>query len=321
MGLEVGEFIADLVQTNPVTATDSVTEGSDHLRLLKKVLQQSVGLMPGLLQFADNNKFFSMSNVAADGFINMIKVNLNDEIEFGAVNILFKEQITLANTKWLKGRNFANDGDVSIARINTGDGVVLGDSGGGQLSFRSSVGYDFSDSLLVTMANGLTLTTGDMTIAAGELIVNNTSGNKGIILDAQGGANIQLKWQDDGVDKFAMRFTSSSGQLALESTGTGNVFSIADNSTLDIRFNGKIGVAGVDPVSPLDIMAVAGNSRIQLGGTNNLPSIKARNNLDTGYRNFAIDGFTIAFLIQGANGMSLNSTSDLVVTGDVTAFG
>jgi hypothetical protein len=41
MGLETGDYIDDLVETNPITATDSVTEGSDHLRLVKKVLLQS----------------------------------------------------------------------------------------------------------------------------------------------------------------------------------------------------------------------------------------------------------------------------------------
>jgi hypothetical protein len=41
MGLETGEFIDDLVQTNPITATDPVTEGSNHLQLIKKVLQQT----------------------------------------------------------------------------------------------------------------------------------------------------------------------------------------------------------------------------------------------------------------------------------------
>lgn len=41
MGLETGDFLDDLVQTNPITATDPVSEGSDHLRLLKKVLQQT----------------------------------------------------------------------------------------------------------------------------------------------------------------------------------------------------------------------------------------------------------------------------------------
>src|SRR5512144_2167585 len=38
MGLETGTYIADLVPTNPL-ATDLESQGDDHLRLLKSVLQ------------------------------------------------------------------------------------------------------------------------------------------------------------------------------------------------------------------------------------------------------------------------------------------
>ncbi len=40
MPLETGEFITDLVSTNPL-GTDPKSQGDDHLRLLKKVVQQS----------------------------------------------------------------------------------------------------------------------------------------------------------------------------------------------------------------------------------------------------------------------------------------
>jgi len=40
MALETGDYIADLVRGNP-TGTDSKAQGDDHLRLVKKVLQQS----------------------------------------------------------------------------------------------------------------------------------------------------------------------------------------------------------------------------------------------------------------------------------------
>lgn len=40
MGLESGNFVADLVQTNPPTS-DQETQGANHLQLIKKVLQQT----------------------------------------------------------------------------------------------------------------------------------------------------------------------------------------------------------------------------------------------------------------------------------------
>lgn len=39
MGLESATYISDLVTTNPVGGTDAVSQGDDHLRLLKSVLQ------------------------------------------------------------------------------------------------------------------------------------------------------------------------------------------------------------------------------------------------------------------------------------------
>lgn len=41
MSLESGNFIDDLVDTNPVSATDIVREGAGHLRLIKEVLQNT----------------------------------------------------------------------------------------------------------------------------------------------------------------------------------------------------------------------------------------------------------------------------------------
>jgi len=38
MGLETASYISELVDTNP-TASDPVSQGDDHLRLIKSVLQ------------------------------------------------------------------------------------------------------------------------------------------------------------------------------------------------------------------------------------------------------------------------------------------
>ncbi len=46
MGLESGDFITDLVDTNPTT-NDPKSEGDDHLRLIKRTVQQSFPLVDG----------------------------------------------------------------------------------------------------------------------------------------------------------------------------------------------------------------------------------------------------------------------------------
>ena len=40
MGLETGNYISSLVKTNPVSS-DNVSEGDDHLQLIKKILKQT----------------------------------------------------------------------------------------------------------------------------------------------------------------------------------------------------------------------------------------------------------------------------------------
>lgn len=49
MGLESGDYIDDLVSTNPVGASDNVSQGDDHLRLIKKVLLQTFPNLTGAM--------------------------------------------------------------------------------------------------------------------------------------------------------------------------------------------------------------------------------------------------------------------------------
>ena len=41
MGLESGNFVNDLVVTNPVGGTDDINQGDDHLRLIKNALRNT----------------------------------------------------------------------------------------------------------------------------------------------------------------------------------------------------------------------------------------------------------------------------------------
>lgn len=62
MPLETGDFISDLVVTNPL-GTDPKSEGDDHLRLLKKVIQQT---------FADHDRLVRLTAEQMNGFTGMI---------------------------------------------------------------------------------------------------------------------------------------------------------------------------------------------------------------------------------------------------------
>lgn len=51
MALETGDYIDDLNPSNPVNATDPVSQGDDHLRLIKKCVQQSWPNIDGAVNF------------------------------------------------------------------------------------------------------------------------------------------------------------------------------------------------------------------------------------------------------------------------------
>ncbi len=62
MPLETGEFISDLVVTNPL-GTDPKSQGDDHLRLLKKTVQQT---------FPDFDRLVRLTAEQMNGFTGMI---------------------------------------------------------------------------------------------------------------------------------------------------------------------------------------------------------------------------------------------------------
>ncbi len=89
MALETGNYVNDLVQTNP-TASDPVSEGENHLQLIKKVLKQSfpsvdaavnaihssasapaTSISAGLLWFDTTNNVLKLRNEANDAWITL----------------------------------------------------------------------------------------------------------------------------------------------------------------------------------------------------------------------------------------------------------
>jgi len=72
MGLETGNFISDLNAANP-TATDPVSKGDDHIRLVKKCVQQSFPNITGEVTATqdDLNKVAGGETVNVTGMITM----------------------------------------------------------------------------------------------------------------------------------------------------------------------------------------------------------------------------------------------------------
>ena len=89
MGLETGNYIDDLVITNP-TAADPISQGDDHLQLIKKVVKQSfpsvdsavhaihpsatapaTSLTAGLMWFDTSANLLKIRNEANDAWITL----------------------------------------------------------------------------------------------------------------------------------------------------------------------------------------------------------------------------------------------------------
>ena len=179
MGLETGEFIDDLIETNPITATDPVSEGSDHIRLLKKVLLQS---FPGV-----------------DEAVTLTTDELNDAALKSAVQIITGDWDFAAATLFSVGatfsaaaqfdaptqfsvaseygngipvtwRNFADTVNLAILNLNASDEIDLGDA-----STPINIKAQLNAAESVVLANDIALQGLDTVAAQQALIAVNAS--------------------------------------------------------------------------------------------------------------------------------------------------
>ncbi len=134
MPLETGTQIGDLDPANP-PGTDLLAESDDHIRLLKLCVKGSLGDMPALWTIATNDTPIRQANAAASGFIDMIKVNTDDEVEIGETGgsvlvngkFLVSDLVAnLSNDQFLTGSNVAADGFINIIKVNLNDEIEFG---------------------------------------------------------------------------------------------------------------------------------------------------------------------------------------------------
>src|SRR5712664_4110350 len=100
MGLETVSFIADLVITNPIGASDPKSEGDDHLRNIKKALQNCFPSLSGQI-FRKQAKGTNYSVLVTD--------NLSWIDATAAINLTFPAANTLGNgfMMFVRGNGFA----------------------------------------------------------------------------------------------------------------------------------------------------------------------------------------------------------------------
>lgn len=134
MGLEAVTYIADFVQTNPIGASDPKSEGDDHIRNIKKALQNCFPSLSGQI-FRKQAKGTNYSVALTD--------NLSWIDATAAINLTFPAANTLGNgfMMFVRGNGFAAtlvpNGTDLINGVNANFvipsgylGVVLSDNSG-----------------------------------------------------------------------------------------------------------------------------------------------------------------------------------------------
>ena len=91
MGLESAQYIPELVDTNPIGATDPVSEGDNHLRMIKLVLQTT---FPAFIGTQGAPKSVSLTEDEINGLLGAA-INATDETITGTWT--FDELITAVN--------------------------------------------------------------------------------------------------------------------------------------------------------------------------------------------------------------------------------
>ena len=179
MGLETGDFIDDLDLNNPVTATDPVSEGAAHLRLIKKVLLQTLPnydealtktpgelnkaaittaaeFITGLWQHDDAVQL--SNNVPLQAFDfgataqQMVRVTAANQAQFGSPNLSLSLLASVQQDVLLAG--------VVTSELNPGAGSgfrVEAKSGGGTLSRVPTVADNQTFNGINEFSNDLTL--------------------------------------------------------------------------------------------------------------------------------------------------------------------
>jgi hypothetical protein len=162
MGLESGTYIDSLNASNPVHATDQVSQGDDHIRLLKSTIKASFPNVNGAVNFtpAEGNRLVGVTGVTGSGSLvlaasptitgtlNAAAITATTYSGIAAANLVDKSAAETISGTWTFGALSADsyDGitaanlvDKSAAETISGTwtfGTLLGS--GGSLDFGST---------------------------------------------------------------------------------------------------------------------------------------------------------------------------------------
>jgi hypothetical protein len=277
MGLETATYVKDLVPTNPTTS-DFVSQGDDHIRMLKSVLQSTFPSLcgPGLPTVGGTANAITLTYSTAPGS------NLPGEI------IYFTP--TAANTG---PTTISVNGNTALSLFNQGVALVGGELKSG-VTCQAMIGANGAFNLIANGSlplSGGTLTGAlalDGTVAAGtRYISGRTSGSNRWVMylggsGAESGGNVGSDFQiqrysDAGtfIDQ-PLTITRSSGAVALRGTQTndsaaagmvGEFFQVIGSSTA-VTSNNPTTIAGTQIVLTAGDWEVWGTAFFSPSGSN-----------------------------------------------------
>lgn len=171
MGLEAGDYISDLVQTNP-TGTDQKLQGDDHIRLLKKVLLQTFPNLDAAVDATPEilNSFSALFPLTDDYYIRAngtaaLELRSPAQVlaDIGADNASNLASGTVADARLssnvpLKDDNNSYTGSNAFAAGSAATPLLRfsgdGDSGFYQISTANQIGLSLGGSAAVQFING-----------------------------------------------------------------------------------------------------------------------------------------------------------------------
>jgi hypothetical protein len=152
MGIEAATYISDLVVTNPVSATDPVSQGDDHIRLLKSVLKATLPNINAAISVTDE-EINRLAGVTGDVEPMRGLPYTDQAAPYTLVQLDNGSQIDITSAGIITLPNLANNFACMLGAIA---GNLTLTSTSGTLSFFS--------------AAGVALGTGDRTVLRGSLV-------------------------------------------------------------------------------------------------------------------------------------------------------
>jgi hypothetical protein len=192
MGLETGSYIKDLVPTNP-QGTDPKSQGDDHLRLIKSVLQNTLPVADGPINLAPDYLEFVAPNTA-----NNYTLRNNEDGSFDILRGTTVVQSISANGNTIIKGTTTNDnaaaGMVGEYIENSATGIVIGSGGSpGQICTLSLSAGDWDISGGATTAAAGTTTTSQLGVGVSQSPTTYESNNwTGIYASVPAGGNMSL---------------------------------------------------------------------------------------------------------------------------------